>query len=201
MIAFSVPPDIGEVTSIDRAPATAAGSITNCAVIGFAVVADGLGIVTTIPLGMVLLAPSTKSTTEPGPKCVQPLPVIVAVIVVPAVPAFGETRLTADKGLLVVADPLRFATNGTPPGAESVIVNDPVSGPGAAVVLGANKTEIMHVDLAAMMPVGQLLEALKLPTVASEKVSDWVSLLVSVMFWGRLTVPSFCAGNVTDDAP
>jgi hypothetical protein len=114
---------------------------------------------------------SVNVITEDELKFVHPLPVMITGITVPADPAPGDTTATAAGGLVVVAEPVSETVSGEPTGAECAIVSEPVSGPGVASGAGAKATEIMQEELAAIVPVLQLLLAVKLVVAASVNVS------------------------------
>ena len=118
------------------------------------------------------MAEDVLGAAEDPVKFVYSFPVMTTLTVVPAAAAPGATTATAAAGLLVVAEPLSETVRGNPPGAEFAIVSEPLTGPEGVVLPGAKITERMQDELAAIVPVAQLVVAVKLADVAKVKVSD-----------------------------
>src|ERR1035438_9143087 len=91
------------------------------------VVVDVSGTVAVISGGLLIgSSVSTKVMTDEALKCVHPLPVMTALMVVPAAPAPGEITETAAGGLVAIAEPVRDAVGTGPPGAVLATVSMPV---------------------------------------------------------------------------
>ena len=78
--------------------------------------------------------------TDDALKCVHVLPVMIALMVVPAEPAPGETTETAAGGLVAIAEPVSDHAGAGPPGAVFATFNVPLRVVEGSTELGLKTT-------------------------------------------------------------